>query len=73
MKDGAAYAGILASKTETDLDIKFPGGGRKQMKTSEVKRITEMKKSMMTDGLYANMSSQDLANLLAWLVELKKK
>ncbi len=73
MKDGVEYAGILASRTETDLDIKFPGGSRKRVKTSEVKRMTQMKKSIMTEGLYANMSNQDLADLVAWLITLKKK
>lgn len=73
MKDGATYSGIFASKTETDIDIKFPGGARKQLKTSEVKSMTGMKQSMMPEGLYQNMSSQDMANLLEYLLGLKKK
>ena len=73
MKDGSTLSGILASKTETDIDIKFPGGSRKQIKTSDVQTMTEMKQSMMTEGLYENMSTQDLANLLEYLSGLKKK
>ena len=73
MKDGATYSGIFASKTETDIDIKFPGGARKQLKTSDVKKMTAMKQSMMPEGLYQNMSTQDLANLLEYLSGLKKK
>ncbi len=73
MKDGSTLSGILASKTETDIDIKFPGGSNKQIKTADVQTMTEMKQSMMTDGLYANMSTQDLANLLEYLSGLKKK
>ena len=73
MKDGATYSGIFASKTETDIDIKFPGGARKQLKTSDVKTMTAMKQSMMPEGLYQNMSTQDLANLLEYLSGLKKK
>jgi putative heme-binding domain-containing protein len=73
MKDGSTLSGILASKTETDIDIKFPGGARKQIKTSDVKSLTQMKQSMMTEGLYNNMTTQDLANLLEYLSGLKKK
>jgi putative membrane-bound dehydrogenase-like protein len=73
MKDGSTYSGIFASKTETDIDIKFPGGARKQLKTSDVKSMTAMKQSMMPEGLYQNMSSQDMANLLEYLSGLKKK
>ena len=73
MKDGATYSGIFASKTETDIDIKFAGGARKQLKTSDVKTMTAMKQSMMPEGLYQNMSTQDLANLIEYLSGLKKK
>ncbi|MEP7317951.1 MAG: PVC-type heme-binding CxxCH protein [Panacibacter sp.] len=73
MKDGSVLSGILVSKTETDIDIKFPGGSHKQIKTSDVQTMTEMKESMMTPGLYENMSTQDLANLLEYISGLKKK
>ena len=73
MKDGATLSGIIASKTETDIDIKFPGGAHKQIKTSDVLTLTQMKQSMMTEGLYNSMSTQDLASLLEYLSGLKKK
>ncbi len=73
MKDGSALTGILASKTATDIDIKFPGGIRKQIKTSDMQSLTQMKQSMMTEGLYNSMTAQDLANLLEYLSGLKKK
>lgn len=73
MKDGSTLTGILASKTETDIDIKFPGGAHKQIKTADVNSLTQMKQSMMTEGLYQSMSTQDMANLLEYLSALKKK
>ena len=73
MKDGSTLSGILASKTETDIDIKFPGGARKQIKTADLQSLMQMKQSMMTEGLYNSMSTQDLANLLEYLSGLKKK
>jgi len=73
MKDGSALSGIIASKTETDIDLKFPGGSKKQIKTADVKTLTQMKQSMMTEGLYENLTTQDMANLLEYLAGLKKK
>ena len=73
MKDGSTLSGIIASKTETDIDLKFPGGARKAIKTADVKRLTQMKESMMTEGLHENLSAQDMANLLEYLTGLKKK
>jgi putative heme-binding domain-containing protein len=65
--------GIIASKTETDIDLKLPGGTRQHIKTADVKSMQEMKASMMPEGLYQIMSTQDMANLLAFLEGLKKK
>ena len=73
MKDGSVISGIISSKTETDIDIKFPGGSKQQIKTSAVQTMTQMKQSMMTERLYESMSPQDLANLLEYLEGLKKK
>jgi putative membrane-bound dehydrogenase-like protein len=73
MKDGTTISGIIASKTETDIELKFPGGAKKQIKTADVKMLTQMKQSMMTEGLHDNLSAQDMANLLEYLTELKKK
>jgi putative heme-binding domain-containing protein len=73
MKDGSTLSGIIASKTETDIDLKFPGGARKAIKTADVKTLTQMKQSMMTEGLHENLSAQDMANLLGYLNGLKKK
>lgn len=73
MKDGSTYTGLIASKTETDIDLKFPGGVTKQIKTSDVASMKEMKQSMMPENLYQNLSNEDMANLLEYLSSLKKK
>ena len=73
MKDGSKLSGIIARKTVTDIEIKFPGGSHKEIKTEDVLTLTQMKESMMTKGLYDNMSRQDLASLLEFLSQLKKK
>ncbi len=73
MKDGSTMSGIISSKTETDIDLKFPGGSKKQIKTADVKTLSQVKQSLMTEGLYENLSTQDMANLLEYLAGLKKK
>lgn len=73
MKDGSTLSGIIASKTETDIEMVLPGGSHKQVKTADVLALTQMKESMMTEGLYQNMSTQDMSNLFAYLESLKKK
>jgi putative heme-binding domain-containing protein len=73
LKDGSTLTGIIASKTETDIDLKLPGGAKQPIKTSEVKSIKQLKVSMMPEGLHENMSTQDMANLLEYLAGLKKK
>ena len=73
MKDGSAMSGIIASKTETDIELKLPGGFKKQIKTTDIKTLTQMKQSMMPVGLYENLTTQDMADLLEYLSELKKK
>ncbi|MDB5250554.1 MAG: c-type cytochrome [Segetibacter sp.] len=73
LKDGSTLTGIIASKTETDILLKFPGGAKQSLKTSDVKSIKQLKVSMMPEGLHESMSTQDLANLLEYLSTLKKK
>jgi putative membrane-bound dehydrogenase-like protein len=73
MKDGSVQNGIIASKTETDIDLKLPGGSHVPVKTSRVLRMQQMNESMMPEGLYATMSTQELADLLEYLSTLKKK
>jgi putative heme-binding domain-containing protein len=73
MKDGSVLSGIIASKTETDIALKLPGGAIKEIKTADIETMSQMKESMMPEGLYQSMSKEDLANLLEYLSGLKKK
>jgi len=73
MKDGSALSGIITSKTETDIDLKLPGGANQHIKRSDVQSMKETKESLMPEGLYQNISTQDMANLLQYLESLKKK
>jgi putative heme-binding domain-containing protein len=63
--------GIITSETEADLDLKMMGGTMKSFKKSEILEKKKMEKSMMP-SLYANMSEQELVDLVEYLTTLKK-
>jgi len=73
MKDGSVKSGIVASKTETDLQLNYPGGGKEALKMADVKSIKRLKESLMPAGLYQTMTAQELASLLEYLAGAKKQ
>ncbi|MGE5943163.1 MAG: PVC-type heme-binding CxxCH protein [Flavobacteriales bacterium] len=73
MKDGSTLMGIISSRTETDIELKYPGGTVQKIKTNDVKQIKQVPTSMMPAGLDQAMSTQESADLLTFLVSLKKK
>jgi len=72
-KDGSTLSGIVSSKTETDLQMKFPGGVVQNYKMSDVVSMKKMDSSMMPSGLQEAMSTQELVDLVEYLASLKKK
>ncbi|WP_247236961.1 PVC-type heme-binding CxxCH protein [Telluribacter sp. SYSU D00476] len=73
LKDGSTVAGIISSKTETDLIMKFPGGTTQEYKMSNVKSIKQLDESMMPPGLHEAMSTEELTGLVEYLASLKRK
>ncbi len=71
-KDGSSVSGIIASRTETDLQLNFPGGTSQQYKTANVRSIKKMDSSMMPSGLHEAMTRQELVDLVEYLSTLKK-
>jgi putative heme-binding domain-containing protein len=72
MKDGSTYTGIISSRTETDIELKLPGGTVQKIKTADIKNTSQTKESMMP-ALHSALSKQDMADLLEYLTALKKK
>lgn len=73
MKDGSTMSGIIASKTETDISLKMPGGIVQNIKTSAVKSMKMMNNSMMPTGLMDGMSKEEAVDLVEFLTSLKRK
>ena len=72
-KDGSSVTGIVASKTETDLIMKFPGGSTQEYKMANVKSMKQLDESMMSAGLHEAMSTEELTGLVEYLGTLGKK
>ena len=72
-KDGSTMTGIVSSKTETDLQMKFPGGLVQNYKTANVVTTKKIDSSMMPSGLQEAMTTPELVNLVEYLSTLKKK
>jgi putative heme-binding domain-containing protein len=72
MKDGSVNMGIIASQTENDIDLKMPGGSALKLKRKDVASMKKMDNSMMPTGLHENMTNQQLADLVEYLMTLKK-
>ncbi|WP_234364272.1 PVC-type heme-binding CxxCH protein [Lunatibacter salilacus] len=71
MKDGSTLGGIISSQTETDIELKVPGGSTIPLKTGDVESMTQMENSMMPAGLERSMSTQELVDLVEFLMSLK--
>ncbi|MBL7700529.1 MAG: c-type cytochrome [Chitinophagaceae bacterium] len=72
LKNGSSQQGLLAEKTNTEIGLKLPGGTVNKVKTGDVKVMKVLPVSMMPD-LHETMSKQELADLLAYLGNLKRK
>lgn len=72
-KDGSTQTGIVSSKTETDLQMKFPGGMVQNFKMADVVKMKQIDSSMMPSGLQEAMATQELVDLVEYLSTLKRK
>lgn len=71
MKDGNVLMGIISSKSESEMEVKYPGGKSEKLKLSDVKSQKKLTTSIMP-ALHETMSTQELADLLEYLSSLKK-
>jgi putative heme-binding domain-containing protein len=72
MRNGDKVTGLIASQTETNLVLKMPGGSLKTYKQAEVASRKQLPDSMMPAGFHMAMKEQELADLVEYLMTLKK-
>ena len=66
-KDGNIYTGIIAQESDTQIVLKMLGGQEKTIAKTELEQLSSLGISMMPEGQEANLSVQDMADLLAFL------
>jgi putative membrane-bound dehydrogenase-like protein len=71
LKDGTTVTGIIISRTDETLTLAFPGGNRHAYDMSEVASLQETSESLMPPGLENAMTTEELVNLVEYLVNLK--
>ncbi|WP_162053388.1 PVC-type heme-binding CxxCH protein [Pontibacter pamirensis] len=72
MKDGSEVAGIIASETEDEVELVFPGGMKSNLDKSNIASRKQMDNSIMPSNLQQAMSEQELVDLVEYLYSLKK-
>ena len=67
LKNGAKQTGILVSESATDVTLRQTGGIDVTVKRSDLVRLSNSNMSLMTPGLEAGLTVQQMADLLAYL------
>jgi putative membrane-bound dehydrogenase-like protein len=65
--NGTIYSGIIAEESDTEVVIKMIGGEEKTIAKADIDKLSSMGLSMMPEGLEKGLSTQDMADLLAFL------
>jgi putative heme-binding domain-containing protein len=68
--DGDVLSGVLVERSEERL-VLCDAEGQRELKASRVARLVPQSKSMMPDGLLQDLSAQEAADLVEYLVGLK--
>lgn len=66
-KDGNVHIGMVDSETDHYITIKKMGGEKVMIDKTDIKSFTSLGTSLMMEGLEGSMTTQDLADLLAFL------
>ena len=67
LKSGEQLYGIVATETSSSLTMKLAGNIVRSVLRSEVKELKSTQTSLMPDGLEGTLTSQSLADLIAYL------
>ncbi len=65
--EGDVHMGIVENETDRFITLKNMGGAKMTINKTDIKSFTSLGTSLMMEGLEANMTMQDMADLLAFL------
>jgi putative heme-binding domain-containing protein len=68
---GTYYTGVVVRETDPEVELQLTGGEVRTFGKNQIKRFFSSGLSLMPEGLEQGLTSQDLANLLAFLQATK--
>ncbi len=69
MKNGEAYIGMISFENRQSVTLRLPGGESKTFPRTAVQSMTGVGRSLMPEGLEHSLSVEEMADLLAYLVQ----
>ena len=67
LTDGMAYTGLIASESPSEIELRQLGLPDKSISRNSIETLTSMGVSAMPNGLEAQLSKQQMADLIAYL------
>lgn len=72
-RDGRTYVGNIASENERTLTLRFVGQDSVLISKSNIQSREGSKLSMMPEGIFANLTDQEVLNLVAYFTTARKE
>ena len=67
LADGTSLGGIVASETSSSVTLRMPGGAERTVPRADIASMTVAEVSAMPEGLEAQISVQQMADLIAFI------
>jgi putative heme-binding domain-containing protein len=71
-RDDRELSGILAAETANSITLRMAGGSEELIMRNNLKEITSSGRSLMPEGFEAGLKPQDLADLIAYVMNPRK-
>jgi len=72
-RDGRTYVGNIASENERTLTLRVVGQDSVLINKSNIQSREGSELSMMPEGIFANLTDQEVLNLVAYLMTARKE
>ena len=72
MDDGRALTGLVVAESAGGLTLRRPGGEEDTVLRSNIEAVTGTGKSLMPEGLETRISPQEMADLIAFILEIQQ-
>ena len=70
-KDDRELSGVLVAETPNSISLRMAGGAEEQILRSNLKQLTSSGRSLMPEGFEAGLKPQDLADLIAYILNAR--